>query len=102
MAVLPARPLKPKDKAKVETHVNVLYQQVYARLRHKNFDSLEELNQALWEKVTLLNDAIMQDYGVSRKTLLERDEHVHLKPLPTQPYALVKTITGNCHRERSC
>ncbi len=101
MAVLPARPLKPKDKAKVETHVNVLYHQVYSRLRHKNFYSLEEINQALLEKVTLLNDAIMQNYGVSRKTLLERDERVHLKPLPVQSYALVKqsqaTVTVNGH-----
>jgi transposase len=54
MAVLPARPLKPKDKAKVETHVNVLYQQVYARLRHKTFHSIQEVNEALREKVELL------------------------------------------------
>src|SRR5690606_37129337 len=50
LAVLPTRPVKPKDKAKVETHVNVVYQQVYARLRHMTFHSLEELNQALREK----------------------------------------------------
>jgi hypothetical protein len=42
LAVLPARPGKPKDKAKVETHVNVLYKQVYARLRNRTFHSLEE------------------------------------------------------------
>lgn len=101
MAVLPARPLKPKDKAKVETHVNVLYQQVYARLRHMTFHSLEELNQALRDKVELLNNAVMQDYGVSRKTLLERDERAHLKPLPVEPYSLVTesrpTVSVNGH-----
>src|SRR5690606_19867770 len=90
LAVLPARPGKPKDKAKVETHVNVLYKQVYARLRNRTFRSLEELNQALSEKVDLLNDAVMQDYGVSRKMLLERDERRVLKSLPDHPYSLVE------------
>lgn len=101
VAILPTRPIKPKDKAKVETHVNVVYQQVYARLRHMTFYSLEELNQALREKVDLLNDAVMQDYGVSRKTLLERDERPVLKPLPAHPYSLVyqskPTVGQNGH-----
>lgn len=101
IAVLPTRPIKPKDKAKVETHVNVVYHQVYARLRHMTFHSLEEVNQALRQKVELLNEAIMQDYGVSRKTLLERDERALLKPLPSAPYALVKesrpTVSVNGH-----
>jgi transposase len=101
LVVLPTRPIKPKDKAKVETHVNVIYQQVYARLRHMTFYSLEELNQALHEKVELLNDAVMQDYGVSRKMLLERDERALLKPLPAHPYSLVNqskhTVGQNGH-----
>lgn len=101
LAVLPARPGKPKDKAKVETHVNVLYKQVYARLRNRTFHSLEELNQALSEKVDLLNDAVMQDYGVSRKMLLERDERPVLKSLPDHPYSLVQqakaTVGQNGH-----
>lgn len=100
-AVLPARPVKPKDKAKVETHVNVVYQQVYSRLRHMTFHSLEQVNQALAEKIELLSDAVMQDYGVSRRTLLERDERAHLKPLPSQPYSLVRqskpTVSVNGH-----
>jgi len=99
--VLPARPIKPKDKAKVETHVNVIYHQVYARLRHMTFNSLEELNRALHEKVQLLNESVMQDYGVSRKMLLDRDERVMLKPLPTHPYSIVKqskcTVAQNGH-----
>lgn len=101
VVVLPTRPMKPKDKAKVETHVNVLYHQVYARLRHMTFYSLEELNQALREKVDLLNNAVMQDYGVSRIMLLERDERPTLKPLPAHPYSLVQqskpTVGQNGH-----
>lgn len=101
MVVLPARPARPKDKAKVEVHVNIVYQQAYARLRHMTFYSLEELNAALAEKMNILNDAIMQDYGVSRRTLLERDERPLLKPLPSSPYQLVRqtkvTVLQNGH-----
>lgn len=101
LVVMPTRPVKPKDKAKVETHVNVVYQQVYARLRNMTFYSLEELNSALTDKMAQLNEATMQDYGVSRKTLLERDERIHLKPLPACSYALTKqyrvTVGQNNH-----
>src|SRR5690606_9869759 len=69
--------------------------------RHMTFHSLEELNQALREKVDLLNDAVMQDYGVTRRTLLERDERAALKPLPAHPYSLVQqskhTVGQNGH-----
>lgn len=92
MVVLPARPAKPKDKAKVETHVNVIYQQTYSRMRNMTFYSLEELNSALKERMNDLNDAVMQDYGVSRRLLLERDEQQTLKPLPKEPYCLVRQI----------
>ena len=101
MVVLPARPMKPRDKAKVEVHVNILYQQAYSRLRHMTFYSLEELNQALSEKMNDLNDAIMQDYGVSRRVILERDERQTLKPLPPVPYQLIRqmkvTVMQNGH-----
>jgi transposase len=101
MVVLPARPVKPKDKAKVEVHVNIVYQQAYSRLRNMVFYSLEELNQALSEKMSDLNDMVMQDYGVSRRLLLERDERAALKPLPATPYQLVRqtkvTVMQNGH-----
>lgn len=92
MVVLPARPGKPKDKAKVEVHVNVVYQQAYSRMRNMIFHSLEELNRALMEKMKVLNEGIMQDYGVSRRLLLERDEQQTLKSLPREPYCLVRQV----------
>lgn len=101
MAVLPTRPVKPQDKAKVEVHVNVVYQQAYARLRNMTFYSLEELNQALFDKIQKLNENVMQDYGVSRRTMFERDEQSHLRALPSEPYSLVRqskvTVLQNGH-----
>jgi hypothetical protein len=65
------------------------------------FHSLEELNQALMEKIDLLNDAVMQTYGVSRRVLFERDERAYLKSIPDQSYSIVTqskpTVGQNGH-----
>ena len=44
-AIIPARPYKPKDKAKVENAVLVVERWIIARLRHQTFFTLAELNQ---------------------------------------------------------
>jgi transposase len=49
--VLPARPLSPRDKAKVEVGVLVAQRWILARLRHHTFFSLEELNERIAELV---------------------------------------------------
>ena len=41
---LEARPRKPRDKANVETGVLIVQRWILARLRHRRFFSLEELN----------------------------------------------------------
>jgi len=43
-AVIPARPCKPRDKAKVEVGVQVVQRWILARLRHRRFFSPAELN----------------------------------------------------------
>jgi transposase len=45
LAVVPARPYKPRDKAKVEAAVQLVERWILARLRHHTFFSLGELNQ---------------------------------------------------------
>lgn len=101
MVVLPARPYKPRDKPKVEAAVRIIYQRVFAPLRKLIFHSLAELNNALNEQVQLLNDRNMQQYGCSRRVMLERDERAVLLPLPLQRYELKKhlvlTVQQNCH-----
>src|SRR5262249_22505146 len=55
MAVLPARPRKPKDKAKVETGVLVAQRWILASLRHRTFFRLDDLNAAIAELLERLN-----------------------------------------------
>lgn len=54
-AVVPARPYKPKDKAKVENAVLVVERWILARLRHQTFVGLAELNAAINELLQQLN-----------------------------------------------
>lgn len=85
-AVLPARPYKPKDKAKAEVAVQVVERWILARLRHHTFFSLPELNQAIAKLLPALNERSFQGQEVSRQDLYLQLDAPALKPLPEQPY----------------
>ena len=85
-AILPTRPRKPRDKAKVEAAVLIVERYVLARLRNRRFLSLHELNAAMREIVADLNAKIMRKLGISRDELLAQIDRPALKPLPTAPY----------------
>jgi transposase len=55
-AVIPARPYKARDKAKVEVGVQVVQRWILARLRHRRFFSLAELNLTIRELLVDLNE----------------------------------------------
>jgi len=86
IAIVPARPYKPRDKAKVEKAVQEVERQVLAPLRHEHFSSLSELNVAISGRVKALNERVMQGYGVSRQVLFEQVDQPALGALPTQPF----------------
>jgi transposase len=85
-AVLPTRVRHPRDKAKVETGVQVVERWVIAPLRHRTFFSLEEINLAIAEKREELNLRTMEHLGKSRRELFESLDRPALRPLPGSPY----------------
>src|SRR5277367_6657743 len=85
-AILPARPRKPHDKAKVEVAGQIVQRFVLARLRNWRFFSLHELNAAIREAVADLNAKIMRKLGVSRDELFAEIDRPPLKALPSAPY----------------
>jgi len=101
IAILPARPAKPKDKALVEGAVRITYSWIYAKLRDRVFFSLEELNAAILELLEIFNSKTMQRPGVSRRELFESIERAELKPLPAERYEIRKfkvlTVQFNYH-----
>ncbi|MCP5085156.1 MAG: IS21 family transposase [Alphaproteobacteria bacterium] len=85
-AIVPARPYKPRDKAKVEGAVLIAQRWIVARLRNQRFFSLDELNEAIRALNRQLNSKITRHLGASRRDLFERLDQPALKPLPVEPY----------------
>ena len=86
-AVVPARPHKPKDKAKVENAVQLAERWILAKLRNQTFFGLDELNAAIRPLRDALNGKVTRHLGASRHALFETIDKPALKPLPAAPYA---------------
>jgi transposase len=89
-AVVPARPYKPRDKAKVEVAVQVATRWIIAKLRNRRFFSLVALNAAIAVEVATLNNRVTRHLGASRRTLFMELERPALKPLPAEPYTFAE------------
>jgi transposase len=87
-AVIPARPNKPRDKAKVEAGVLVVERWILARLRKRTFFALAELNAAIRELLEELNSRPFKKLPGSRRSLFGALDRPALKPLPPRPYEL--------------
>jgi len=85
-AILPARPYKPRDKAKAEVGVLLVERWIIARLRKRRFFSLAELNAAIRELLPDLNGKVTRHLGASRRDLFEQLDGPALQPLPASPY----------------
>lgn len=89
--ILAARPYRPRDKAKVENCVGFVERWLLGRLRHRVWHSLGELNAAIVDLLTRLNDErVMRRFGQTRRQLFEDIDAPLLKPLPAEPYILAQ------------
>jgi transposase len=90
-AVLPTRPRHPRDKAKVEAAVLIVERWILARLRHRRFYGLAELNAAIGELLKRINEERpIRRLGRTRRQLLEELDRPALKPLPIEPYVFAE------------
>src|SRR3954471_21228629 len=90
-AILPARPRRPRDKAKVEAAVLILERWLLGRLRHRRFYSLAELNAAIGELLHQLNEhPPIRRLGGTRRAWVEDLAPPHLRRLPSRPYAFAE------------
>ena len=89
VAVVPARPYKPKDKAKAEVGVQIVERWILARLRHHTFFSLAELNQCIRALLDELNQKPFKQLPGNRRQAFEQLDQPALKPLPRYPYRYV-------------
>ena len=97
VAIMPARPRKPQDKAKAEVGVQVIERWILARLRHQTFFSLAELNQCIAALLTEVNSKAFKQLKGSRQQWFEAIDKPALLPLPKHPYEYthIKTVKVN-------
>jgi transposase len=97
VAVMPARPYKPRDKAKVENAVLVTERWIIAALRHRKFFSLPELDEAVAELLEKLNHRPFRKREGSRASLFAELDRPALLPLPSERYTLAhwKTVRAS-------
>jgi transposase len=86
VGILPARPGKPRDKAKVEAGVRFAQTYILGRLRALTFFSLAECNAAIASIMQRMNERPMRNLGVSRRELFEKIERAVLKDLPADDW----------------
>jgi transposase len=95
MAIIPARPYKPKDKAKVELGVLLVQRWITARLRRHTFFSLHELNRLIAELLQGLNNRPFQKNKTeTRRSQFDSLDRPAMRPLPAQPYEFAEWLTA--------
>lgn len=92
--IIPARPRKPRDKAKVEVAVQIAQRWIIAALRNSTFLSIDEVNRAVRVLLEKLNNRPLKKLGRSRRELFEELDRPHLAPLPSEPYELAEWKIG--------
>ncbi len=88
IGVVPARPRKPRDKAKVEVGVQIAQRWIVAALRHRKFFSMTQLNQAIRELLVKLNHRPFRKREGCRQTAFEQIDQPALRPLPAERFDL--------------
>jgi transposase len=86
--------LLPFDKPKVEGSVLLVQRWILARLRNRRFFSLAELNKAIAELLTDLNNRPFKKLPGCRRSAFESIDAPTLRPLPPTRYAIGRWKTG--------
>lgn len=96
-SVLPARTYSPQDKAKVESAVQVVERWIMARLRHHQFATVHEVDQAMAPLLERLNHKPFQKLPGSRASTFALLDAPALQPLPAQRYEIAHFKTVRVH-----
>ncbi|MDB5755522.1 MAG: integrase core domain protein [Massilia sp.] len=96
-SILPARPHHPQDRAKAESAVQVVERRIIARLRHQQFGSAHEVNEAIAPLCTRLDDKPFKQLPGSRASTFAEIDAPALLSLPLQRYKMVHFKTVKVH-----
>ncbi len=85
-AIVPARVCHPKDKSLAEGTVKYASTWIIAALRNQKFFSIQEVREAVSEKLEELNNRPFQRLEGTRKTSYLKEEKEFMLPLPVRAY----------------
>ena len=95
------RVARPTDKANVESHVNIVYRRIYARVRKETFYSIDELNGRILQLLDELNNRPMQGKSLTRMERFSQQEKPLLQPLARTMFEIklrkVFTVNSTYH-----
>lgn len=86
--IFPARPLKPQDKAFVENTVKLIEIDIIEPLKHLEFETVDQVNEAILPLLEAFNNKESADYPDGRRRLFEQIEKQHLIPLPDKDFEI--------------
>lgn len=104
IAIIPARIVKPRDKATVESSVGWLETWLLEWLKDKLYFSFDELNHDIRERVLELSKRDFKHREGSRESVFLALDKPCLRPLPKEPFESfitkpVKRVPNNYHVE---
>lgn len=99
VAIMPARPAKPKDKPTVERHVRLVYERIYAPLRNETFDGLSDLNDAIFCLTDKHNEEKFRLGDKTRLALFLEFEKALLHPLPSTRIDVSKRVMAKVAKD---
>lgn len=103
ICVIPARPARPRDKAKVENGVLIAKRWILSVLRHRRFYTLADLNGAIHQLLERLNNRALRKLKQSRRELFVLFDQPHALALPPKPYEFadwkIATVNIDYHIE---
>ena len=91
--ILPAKVRKPKFKSSVENAVGILEKGFFHKLEERQYFSLEQFNQDLWEELETLNKEPFKKKEHNRYYYWE-EEKLELMPLPSTHYEYMERRTA--------
>lgn len=86
IAIIPARPGKPRDKGADEGMVKIVSQRILAALRNRQFFSIAEINTALSEELEKLIRRPFKKIKGNRRDAFQAIDKPALTPLPRSRY----------------
>lgn len=89
IVIVPTRPGKPRDKAAVERAVQTVYSLILGYFDNQRFYSLDELNEAITDRIDDINTVRARTDGLTRRELFDADERPLMRQLPDDPFTEV-------------